>query len=182
MKGEVTNIIEFPRSKQICPSCEATSITRELRPQSFQYGKGDDALVIEAEIPIYICQECTLEYCDEEAERIRHDAICDRLNVLKPKQIRAIRDRFQMNRTEFAILTGIGEASLARWESSAQIQTPAMDLLLRLVARSSPAEVASMRVVRPRPSADLVQLRKQFQVLDLTPEMQERSIKFALRK
>ena len=52
---------------------------------------------------------------------------------MTPAEIRAIRAELGKTRREFAELTGIGEASLARWESGRLIQNVAYDTLLHLL-------------------------------------------------
>ena len=64
---------------------------------------------------------------------MRHEAVCRHLGVLTPKEIIAIRKSYGMSRAVFARLTGIGEASLARWENGLLIQSPAYDRFLFLL-------------------------------------------------
>ena len=74
-------------------------------------------------------------YLDDAAERLKHAAICDHLGVLPPSEIRRIRENHGMTRAAFAHVTGLGEASLNRWENGLSIQTHANDRYLRLLAR-----------------------------------------------
>ena len=53
--------------------------------------------------------------------------------MLTPEEIRGIRKRLGLSRSALAKLTGIGEASLSRWESGIKIQTPGYDRYLRLL-------------------------------------------------
>lgn len=122
------------RASTACPSCEHEGqVTTRLATQRFQYGNGADAVTLEAEVPVRACGACGFEFLDAAAERARHDAICRHLGRLTPSEVRMVRRRAgDLSRQEFAELTGIGEASLGRWESGAQIQNVAMDRLLRL--------------------------------------------------
>jgi transcriptional regulator with XRE-family HTH domain len=52
---------------------------------------------------------------------------------LTPERIRGLRQLHDRNRKEFAADTGIGEASLGRWESGAVIQSAQADAYLRLL-------------------------------------------------
>ena len=69
---------------------------------------------------------------DDEAERLEHeDDLCTSQGVLSPKEIRGIRSVWPVS--EFAQVTGLGEATLNRWENGIKIQTP-NDRYLRLLA------------------------------------------------
>lgn len=83
--------------------------------------------------PVRRCVVCKFEYLDEEAERLKHDSICHHLGVLTPTEIRHIRKGCNLTRAKFAQLTGLGEASLNRWENGLNIQTHAYDQYLRLL-------------------------------------------------
>ena len=57
--------------------------------------------------------------------------------MLAPQQIRGIRERLGLSRSSLAKLTGIGEASLSRWENGIKIQTPGYDRYLRLLGHDA---------------------------------------------
>ena len=61
-------------------------------------------------------------------------AVCQHLGVLSPVEVRGIRKRYEMNRSEFAQVTGLGEATLNRWENGTLVQNRANDRYLRLLA------------------------------------------------
>ena len=86
------------------------------------------------DVPVRRCEACDFEYLDDEAERLKHGAICRHLGVLSPDEIRHIRKELGMTRAKFAQVTGFGEASLNRWENGLTIQTHANDRYLRLLA------------------------------------------------
>ena len=113
-----------------CPLCGNAGITTLWKPDVFDYG----TVELTADVPVRRCDACDFDYLDDEAERLKHAAICRHLGVLSPEEIRRIRTRLDMTRTEFARITGIGEASLNRWENGLNIQTHAYDRCLRLLA------------------------------------------------
>ena len=80
------------------------------------------------------CAPCGYDYLDEVAEDLQQEAVCKHFGVLAPQEIRHIREDHGMTRTKFAEVTGIGEASLNRWENGLNIQTHAYDRYLRLLA------------------------------------------------
>ena len=55
------------------------------------------------------------------------------LQVLTPTEIRILRKNTGLTIKEFSKFTGIGQASISRWENSTLIQNKAMDFYLRLL-------------------------------------------------
>ena len=115
-----------------CPQCGSDAVSTSHIRHVFTYGSAD--LTVE-QLPVRRCDSCAFEYLDEEAERLEHEAICSHFGVLAPAEIRRIRERYGMTRKAFALVTGLGEASLNRWENGIRIQTHANDRYLRLLAR-----------------------------------------------
>jgi putative zinc finger/helix-turn-helix YgiT family protein len=128
MKRQSANI-----PKTVCALCGAASVRTEVRPESLQYGSGDDAASINVQIPVRVCQSCHFEFTDAEADDMRHEAICRHLGVLVPSQISGIRKNYGYSRASWAELTGLGEASQARWENGQIIQNLANDRFLHLL-------------------------------------------------
>jgi putative zinc finger/helix-turn-helix YgiT family protein len=60
--------------------------------------------------------------------------------LLSTEDIRQGRDRLGLTQKQFANLLGVGEATVSRWETGAQIQQRAMDRFVR-VCLSTPAAV-----------------------------------------
>lgn len=117
-----------------CEACGEKAVSQHEVEQTFDYGDGDDAAVLRAVVPVYSCSACGLEYTDDEAEDIRHRAVCQHLGVLTPNDIRDLRQKTHgLSREDFSAITGISTASLARWETGALIQSPAYDRYLRLL-------------------------------------------------
>lgn len=84
-------------------------------------------------MPIHVCPACGLEFLDEEAETIKHEAVCAHLGVLTPDGIRSIRQRHGMSTQTLAKATGLPETALLRWEEGLLIQSAEQDRRLRLV-------------------------------------------------
>ena len=125
-----------------CPLCGEGSITTDWHRDSFKYGTGDSAVVLEVDLPVRRCGSCDLEFLDHDGERRRHEAICRHLGLLSPAEISGIRKACGMSRAAFADVTGLGEATLGRWENGAVIQNRANDRYLRLL--SLPGIMASL--------------------------------------
>ena len=120
---------------QVCDECGRPETTT-WRDHTFVYGAGDAAVELAVRLPVRRCGHCDLDYLDDEGEGLKHEAVCRHLGVLTPKEIRGIRGCLGLSRSALAKLTGIGEASLSRWENGIKIQTPGYDRYLRLVSRA----------------------------------------------
>ena len=118
-----------------CADCNGAATTVRHR-HVFRYGRGETEVDIEVELRVRVCGECGFEFLDEEGERLKHEAVCRHLGVLSPQEVRDIRGRYRMTRSAFAEMTGLGEATLGRWETGAGIQSHANDRYLRLLAQS----------------------------------------------
>ena len=115
-----------------CFECDAP-VNTEWREHTFTYGVGDSAVDLTATLPVRVCGSCGFEFLDQEAETLQHEAVCTHLGVLTPKEIRAIRKKHGMSRAEFSRVTGLGEATLNRWENAILIQNTGNDRYLRLL-------------------------------------------------
>ena len=72
-------------------------------------------------------------YTDQEGDQLCHDAVCKFLRVLTPTELRTLRKNTGLSVNQFSKFTGIGQASISRWENSTLIQNKAMDFYLRLL-------------------------------------------------
>ncbi len=64
--------------------------------------------------------------------------------LLSAEDIRAIRERFELNQPDLARLLRLGANTVSLWESGRNVQTGAMDTLLRLV-RDLPGSIDYLR-------------------------------------
>lgn len=91
------------------------------------------------------CSEIVLRF--HEAKRLHEDA-CEiyrrRHRLLSAHEIRAIRERFDLTQANLARLLRLGASTVSRWESGRNVQTAAMDVLLRLL-RDLPGSIAYLR-------------------------------------
>ena len=124
-----------PNSAGTCPQCGADALMTFRHHDTFRYGSGKSAVDLSVNLPLRQCGSCEFEFIDDEAERLKHDAVCEHLGVLSPSAIRQIRKSYGMTRAAFAEVTGLGEATLNRWENGIIVQTLANDRYVRLLAR-----------------------------------------------
>ncbi len=111
-----------------CPFCEAPAKT-EIVDDTFQHG----TVEISVTLPVRNCVDCDEQFLDHVGERIRTEAIYRHHGLLTPWEIRAGRDRRNLSRAAFAKITGLGEATIKRWETGATPQNRANDRYLRLL-------------------------------------------------
>jgi putative zinc finger/helix-turn-helix YgiT family protein len=117
-----------------CPICGKSRIRTTPTEDPFRYGTGKEAVELTVVVPVRSCVDCGYQFLDEEAEDIRHEAVCRHLGVLTPSEILALRRRYDVTRMQFAEITRLGEATLGRWERGALIQNAAYDQLLYLLS------------------------------------------------
>ena len=133
-----------------CAVCGEVGVTIEWVQHTFTYGTGKSAAELTARVPVHRCDACDFEYLDEVGHRLQHEAVCGHLGVLPPAEIRRIRKRHDMTRAQFSEVTGLGEASLNRWENGVNIQTHANDRYLRLLANPRAMRELKRLVVREK--------------------------------
>ena len=125
------NTIEDPnRDNAVCPLCEEPATTT-LVDDTFTYGSGEDAAELHAQLPVRRCEACDFHFIDHVGERIQTEAVYRHHGLLSPWEIRAIRERRKLSRKAFAEITGLGEATIKRWETGATPQNRGNDRYLR---------------------------------------------------
>ncbi len=178
-----TTRLRDTRKEVACPQCGDFGITTSRHRQTFAYGSGDSVVELAADVPVRCCGACEFQYLDEESERIRHEAVCKHLGVLSPAEIRRIRASHQMTRTKFAGITGLGEASLNRWENGLTVQTRANDRYIRLLARPAIMQLLNNLVdARESPRPVLRTGGNRFRTLEVTDAMCKKQGDFQLRR
>jgi putative zinc finger/helix-turn-helix YgiT family protein len=152
-------------------------VAKRIRDE-FAYGPDDERVVIVAEaVPVLVCPQCGETLYGPEAAHVRHQAICRTLGLLTPEQIKSMRERLGKSQAEFAQLTGIGVATLSRWERGRLLQTRALDRYLRLldVLPGAVPILESLNVpTAARP--------ERFRCLQVTDEIRARAAQFRLHK
>jgi|SRR5579884_2816615 len=121
-----------------CPNCGHAPLREETITDRFEYRPdGEEPLTVEVpNVPVEVCPKCGEKYLGPAAVRIQHAAVCRALGLLTPAEIQAIRERLGPTQAEFARLTGIGEATISRWERGRILPNRAMDRYLRLLDRN----------------------------------------------
>lgn len=165
-----------------CPQCGGSSISTSIRRDKFVYGSGDSAVELIVDLPVRHCNDCDIHYMDSEAEDIKHEAVCRHLGVLPPAAIVNIRKKHGLSRAAFAKITGLGEASLGRWEKGINIQNLGNDRYIRLL--EDPRVMQQLREVAMSKESRPLQTKSNvvaFPNLVVTEEVLQRKSRFRLR-
>ena len=91
------------------------------------------------------CGEIVLRIQD--SKRLGEDAIAiyrKKHGLLSADEIRAIRERFKLTQAGLTHLLHLGSNTISRWESGRNVQTEAMDILLRMI-RDLPQSIEYLR-------------------------------------
>jgi putative zinc finger/helix-turn-helix YgiT family protein len=131
---------DTPERLTECLECGSTALEERFDEETFEYGGREKPFTVTARIPSLLCTACGVRFYDEAAEWARHEAACRHLGVMTPDEIRALRKRHGPTQEAFAEMTGLGVASLGRWERGAGIQNEAYDALLYLLKFEENAE------------------------------------------
>jgi putative zinc finger/helix-turn-helix YgiT family protein len=127
-----------------CPACGTTM--KEKRGTLRLPVNGEEVAVPSAShLACPACGEVLLRF--QESKRLGEDAIAiyrRKHGLLSADEIRAIRDRFDLTQAELARLLRLGANTVSRWESGRNVQSAAMDILLRMI-RDLPGSIDYLR-------------------------------------
>ena len=166
-----------------CPQCGADGITTTQVDHAFRYGSGNSAANLKVKVPARRCGACDFEFLDDEAERIKHQAVCGHLGVLLPADIRRIRKRHGMTRRSFARVTGLGEATLSRWENGILVQNLANDRYMRLLERTEIMQTLNGFLSHEQTAYDPADTStNRFRMLTISAEVRQAQAGFQLRQ
>jgi transcription elongation factor Elf1 len=62
-----------------CPSCGSRDLVASLRKEPFEFLDGDAPVTLHADVDVFHCEECQLEFTDEVAEQSRKAAVAEHL-------------------------------------------------------------------------------------------------------
>jgi len=88
------------------------------------------------ELTVPQCANCQAISIDDEADQQISAAFRRAARLLAREDIREGRERLGLTQKEFANLLGVGESTVSRWETGAQIQQRALDRFLRVCFNS----------------------------------------------
>jgi len=127
-----------------CPQC-ATMMTERRSALKLPVNGEDVPVPSAVHLRCPKCDEVALRFSD--SRRLQEDAIAiyrRKHGLLSADEIRAIRERFGLTQSELAHLLHLGANTISRWESGRNVQTEAMEMLLRLI-RDLPGSIEYIR-------------------------------------
>src|SRR5512139_3561825 len=127
-----------------CPACGTTMVEKRGTLRLPVNGE-EIAVRSAAHLACPKCGEVVLRHRD--SRRLGEDAAAiyrQRHGLLSAEEIRALRERLHLTQADLAHLLRLGANTVSRWESGRNVQTGAMDILLRLI-RDLPGSVAYLR-------------------------------------
>jgi putative zinc finger/helix-turn-helix YgiT family protein len=139
-----------PSKRRRCPACGEGQLRRKTVTKTFEHEVDGRWLpVTVARLPVEECTKCKEQFSGPDAAKLHHEAICKAFGFLTPAEISALRqDVLGLTQEEFARLTGIGLATISRWERGRLVQNRAMDTYLRLL-QANPANIRLLRSLPP---------------------------------
>ncbi|ADH59876.1 transcriptional regulator, XRE family [Thermoanaerobacter mathranii subsp. mathranii str. A3] len=119
--------------KKFCPVCGKEQETKVIEKEEISTVRGDE---IKALAKIRVCSVCGEELFDEELEEENIQRVYDiyrkKHGILSPDEIRNIRESYRLSQRAFAKLLGIGEASIARYETGALPEKSLSNMIMLL--------------------------------------------------
>lgn len=120
----------FPRRCRNCGKQEVRMAKTEYEAEVRHDGRLYTFTIPDLELPV--CTACGERVFTEKVDVQVNDALRVHLNLLTPTQIRDAIKRVDMSQKGVASRLGIAEATLSRWLNETQIQSRALDNLLRV--------------------------------------------------
>ncbi len=123
-----------PENGMTCPVCGQGTVCRQSKREQFEY-KGHKKTI--ENYPVLVCNSCGEEFFSAEDAKLFEKDLTDFQRevdgLLKPDEIRAIREKLGYNQTEFARLLKVGEKNFARYETGVSPQSRYLDWLMRIL-------------------------------------------------
>jgi putative zinc finger/helix-turn-helix YgiT family protein len=120
-----------PTTMRKCPECNAIALAEAVITHTAEILHDGTLHEVSAEVPALVCSECGSKFFDFRADRALRRALRDRLGLLQPEEMKAIRERLSLTQEDVAKATGIAATTISKWEQAHVIQSCASDDHLR---------------------------------------------------
>lgn len=120
-----------------CPLCGEGTLQKQQGSYSFEPPvniPGGIITVNDAEW--FACDSCGEEIIPDTLSKSLDAVRNQRLGLLSPEQIRAVRQRTGLTAVDMAHLLGVGEKTYTRWENGKSLQNKSNDTLIRLIDKN----------------------------------------------
>lgn len=145
MNGSITS----EQRNHSCEMCDGQAyLTVERVP--FLYGEGDQAVRLEAEMPVWKCDDCDEVFTAEGAEEAERDAIWHHLGRLAPDEIVAVRKSLGLTQDELAKVLKVGRITVVRWEGGQQMPSEVFSDRLREIRDTRCFQNQNRKFAEPR--------------------------------
>ena len=127
-----------------CPTC-GTTMTEAKATLKLPINGEDISVPKSPHLECPKCAEIVLRR--DHARALREGALAryrTKHDLLSADELRAIRERHELTQAQLAALLRLGANTLSRWESGRNVQTAAMDVLMRLI-RDVPGTLEYLR-------------------------------------
>lgn len=116
-----------------CGTCHKREVVRAVIPYQAEIEHdGRTYLVTLPDLAVLRCQHCSAIVLDDAANEKISQAFRQEVGLLTPEEIRQGREALGLTQKQLASHLKVAEATLSRWETSAQIQQRSLDQLLRI--------------------------------------------------
>jgi len=132
------------RSADTCPTCGA-GLSERKRMLKLPVNGEEISVPDSAHLRCPRCREVVLRFDD--ARRLRQQALeiyRRKYGLLSADEIRSLRERVGLTQVMMARLLRLGGNTISRWEAGRNVQTGAMDILLRMI-RDVPGALEYLR-------------------------------------
>jgi putative zinc finger/helix-turn-helix YgiT family protein len=117
-----------------CPECASGRLVPFIRDEEFDHDLGDEIIKVRAKgVPVERCNVCGMIASGPDAARVRHEAICAAAGFLTPSEIKTLREQFGWSQKDLADLTGLGMATISRYERGRLLQNRSTNKILQAI-------------------------------------------------
>lgn len=116
-----------------CPICGIGTLMGAQVERSFEYGVGDMRVPASASVLVLLCDSCGSQVDAPETASQMEDAGRRAIGMMVGEDFRVFRESLSLSLRDMSRMTGIGTATLTRWESGRLRPNRSLDLLIQIL-------------------------------------------------